>query len=175
MNKVHYSSKSTEWETPKYVFDVLKEKYNIVLDTCATEENTKCTVYYDKKADGLKQNWSVVKEFGKDASCWMNPPYGRSIAGWVKKAHEETFNGVRTIALLPARTDTRWFHEYIIGRYEVSFWRGRIKFANAKTSAPFPSMIVIFEPLSKKLKFKIKFLGLFNKDIKAKYKELWKK
>lgn len=145
MNNVHYSSKSSEWETPSYIFKVRRDMHNIILDTCATKENTKCNVYFDKKTNGLKQDWSVVKEFGRTASCWMNPPYGRNIGEWVAKAHKEALNGVKTVALLPARTDTKWFHNYILGKYDIEFLKGRIKFANAKSSAPFPSMIVIFE------------------------------
>ena len=161
MNEVHYSSKSREWKTPDYIFKPRQKKHNIVVDVCATADNTKCNVYFDKKTDGLKVDWSVVKEFGKTASCWMNPPYGRSITKWIEKAQMETLNGVKTVALLPARTDTKWFHDYILGKHKIEFLKGRIKFDNAKSSAPFPSMIVVFEPISliEKLKNNIKNYG----------------
>ena len=135
---VMFSSKTDEWETPQDLFDELDKEFNFVLDVCATSQNTKCVCYFNKELDGLKQNWA---EFG---SCWMNPPYGREIGKWVKKAYEESQRGATVVCLLPARTDTRWFHDYIYGKAEIRFLRGRIKFVGAENSAPFPSMIVIY-------------------------------
>lgn len=145
MQKVHFQHSDKEWETPDSLFKPLEEEFNITLDVCATSENTKCNAYYDKKSDGLKREWSVVLLL--KGSCWMNPPYGKGIEKWVKKAYDETFNGVTTVALLPARTDTQWFHDYVnTGDFEIRFLKGRIKFVGAEYSAPFPSMVVIFSP-----------------------------
>lgn len=148
MNKVHFQSSNKEWETPSNLFIPLRKEFNIVFDVCATEVNTKCKAFFDRKINGLAQNWAAIIEDiseGK-ASCWMNPPYGRGIDLWVKKAHDEALKGVTTVSLLPARTDTSWFHNYIHGKHEVRFLRGRVKFVDAPSSAPFPSMIVIFRP-----------------------------
>jgi len=153
MNEVHYSSKSRDWETPESIFKPLQEEFNIVLDVCATDQNKKCDAYLDRKLNGLTSEWLIVGETGKPSkgACWMNPPYGREVGAWVRKAHAESLKGITTVALLPARTDTKWFHEYIYGKTEIRFFKGRIRFVNAKASAPFPSMIVIFKPQKKKL------------------------
>jgi phage N-6-adenine-methyltransferase len=108
------------------------------LDVCATKHNAKCQRFYTKEQDGLNQKWAK--------SNWMNPPYGKSIALWVARAYSEARNGNLTIGLMPARTDTRWFHSYIYGQHEVRFIKGRLKFGHSKNPAPFPSMIVIFNP-----------------------------
>lgn len=137
MNKeALFSSKTDLWSTPQDFFYKLNNEFNFNLDVCATEENAKCDIFFTKKEDGLSQNWD-------DWRVWMNPPYGREIYKWVKKASES--NGL-VVCLLPARTDTRWFHDYIYKKAEIRFIKGRLKFGNAKNSAPFPSMIVIFNP-----------------------------
>jgi len=139
MNKeLMFSSRSDDWETPQRLFDELDKEFDFVLDVCATEKNAKCRNYYDKEMDGLKQPWEGV--------CWMNPPYGREIGKWVQKAYESTLVGATVVCLLPARTDTKWFHDYIFGKAEIRFIRGRLKFGGCKNSAPFPSAIVIFKP-----------------------------
>ena len=136
VNKGLFTSDSGEWETPKWLFDKWNKKYEFLVDVCATRNNRKCNFYYNKAMNGLTQDWSK--------SNWMNPPYGRNIIDWVEKAHEEAIKGNLTIALLPARTDTKWFHDYIYNKYEIEFLKGRLKFSGSKNSAPFPSMIVIF-------------------------------
>ena len=147
MNEVHFKSGNKEWETPESLFWPLKKEFNIVLDTCATEANTKCNAWIDRKMNALSASWStMLANIGPDKAGWMNPPYGREIDKWVRKAHEESLKGATIIALLPARTDTSWFHNYIHNKHEVRFLKGRIKFVGAKDSAPFPSMIVIFKP-----------------------------
>ena len=103
-----------------YLFDLLNNEFGFTCDVCADEINRKCDLYFDRKADGLSYAWYGV--------CWCNPPYGRDIAKWVEKAHLSALCGVTTVMLLPARTDTKYFHEYIYGRYEVRFLRGRLKF-----------------------------------------------
>lgn len=134
---VHFSSESGEWETPQNTFDALNKEFNLKVDVCATSKNKKLPIFFSKEDDGLSQSW-------KDRRCWMNPPYGREIGKWVEKA---SVGGAKiVVALLPARTDTRWFHDYIYNnpRVEVRFLRGRLKFGGSKNSVPFPSMVVIF-------------------------------
>jgi phage N-6-adenine-methyltransferase len=144
MNKVHFSSENREWETPDSVFRPLQKEFNITLDTCASAENAKTKVFITRQMNGLKVEWGSMLKAGE--SCWMNPPYGRSIEQWAQKAYNESLKGVTTVALLPARTDTNWFHKHIHDRgFEIRFLRGRIKFVDADSSAPFPSMIVIFK------------------------------
>lgn len=134
---VHYSSKTDEWETPQDLFDKLHAEFNFVMDVCANDKNAKCMHYFNKQEDGLKQNWSEYYR------CWMNPPYGRQIGKWVQKAYEESRNGAIVVCLLPARTDTRWWHDYCM-KGEIRFIRGRLKFGGCKDNAPFPNAIVIF-------------------------------
>ena len=139
MNKVFSSSKSIMWETPQDFFDKLNAKYKFNTDVCAIKGNAKCRNYFTPKTDGLKQAWEGV--------CWMNPPYGRNhTVKWVEKAYRESRNGCVVVALLPARTDTRWFHEYIYNKPNVAieFIKGRLKFSGSKNAAPFPSMVVVF-------------------------------
>lgn len=132
-----FSSASVEWSTPQEVFDKLDDEFHFTLDAAATQENAKCERYYTKDQDGLKNPWGGV--------VWCNPPYGRKIGLWVRKAYESTHeNGSTVVMLLPARTDTKWFHGYILHRAEIRFIAGRLKFGGAKNSAPFPSMVVIF-------------------------------
>lgn len=133
-----FSSKTDLWETPQSFFDDLDREFNFALDVCATPENAKCKNFFTSKEDGLKQNW------GGYGTIWCNPPYGREIGRWVQKAYETAKTGETVVMLLPARTDTKWFHDYIKGKAEIRFVRGRLKFGNAKHNAPFPSMIVIF-------------------------------
>ena len=123
--------------TPQWLFDELNKEFGFTLDVCALPENAKCEKYYTPDADGVKQSWA-------DNTCWMNPPYGREISKWVQKAYEESKQST-VVCLLPARTDTRWWHEYCM-KGEIRFLRGRLKFGQAKNSAPFPSAVVIFRP-----------------------------
>lgn len=131
---VHFSSKRIDWETPPDLFDELDAEFSFDLDVCALPENAKCAKYFTPEDDGLDQEWT--------GTCWMNPPYGREIKRWIKKASE---SGVAVVCLLPARTDTAWFHDYILGRAEIRFLRGRLRFVGATSSAPFPSMVVVFK------------------------------
>ena len=109
---------------------------------CALPDNTKCNNYFTPDVDGLKQDWKGV--------CWMNPPYGRVIGDWVQKAYEESEkHGSTVVCLLPARTDTKWRHNYCM-KGEIRFIKGRLKFGNSKNSAPFPSAVVIFGQMAKK-------------------------
>ena len=122
----------------KIFFDRLDAEFGFDLDVCASPENAKCTIYFTKEDDGLSRDWTGV--------VWMNPPYGREIGRWLKKANESAKdNGATVVCLVPARTDTNWWHEYVI-QHEVRFVRGRLKFGDAKNSAPFPSAVVVIRP-----------------------------
>ena len=136
--KVMFSSKTDLWETPQYLFDKLDSEFYFDADVCALPDNAKCKKYYTPEQDGLSQPWTGV--------CWCNPPYGREIGKWVEKAYNSAKDGALVVMLLPARVDTRWFHDYIYNKAEVRFIRGRLKFGKSKNSAPFPSMIVVFRP-----------------------------
>ena len=134
-----YSSKTDMWEPPQDLFNELDKEFNFDLDVCATQENAKCKRYYTPDQDGLSQPW-----YG---TCWCNPPYGRDIGQWVRRAFLTSVSGSTVVMLLPSRTDTKWFHDYIYKRAEIRFVKGRLKFGNSKNSAPFPSMIVVFRGL----------------------------
>lgn len=140
MNKdVMFSSNSEEWATPQDFFDKLNEEFNFTLDAAATWENSKCENCYTKQLSGLLMPWVA------SGAVWCNPPYGRNIGEWVKKGMLESYEKDQTVVmLLPVRTDTSWFHKYILGKAEIRFIRGRLKFGNSKNAAPFPSMVVIF-------------------------------
>jgi len=162
MKNVHFMSETVEWETPQEFFDKYNEIYNFNLDVCATKDNAKCGKYFTKEDDGLSKDWEGV--------CWMNPPYGRpehpcksnckkkkcvergyhqneyvaGIEDWMKKAYEEScYTHTTVVCLVPARTDTNWWHEYAM-KGEIDFIRGRLKFGS-KDAAPFPSAVVVFK------------------------------
>ena len=132
MTKGMYSSNTYEWATPQHFFDQLNEEFHFTLDVCASDENHKCEKYYTREQDELSKKWGGV--------VFCNPPYGRQIWKWVKKGSEAN---ATVVMLLPARTDTAWFHDYIYGKAEIRFVRGRIRFNDAD-NAPFPSMVVVF-------------------------------
>lgn len=136
---VMFSSNTDEWTTPQDFFDTLNEEFKFTLDHCALPHNAKCDKYYTPLDNGLKQDWG-----GETVFC--NPPYGRQIGDWVRKCSEEARKKSTTVvALIPARTDTRYFHQYIYQKAkEIRFIKGRLKFGGCKNPAPFPSMIVIF-------------------------------
>ena len=136
-----FSSRSDEWATPQEFFDRLDAEFHFDIDVCATPENAKCKRYFTKEQDGLKQEWEGI--------CWMNPPYGREISRWMKKAYESSQGGATVVCLIPSRTDTKWWHEYVIGHAsDVRFVRGRIRFSG-KDPAPFPSAVVVYRPKDK--------------------------
>lgn len=137
-NDVIFSSNTTEWETPKDFYNCLDAEFHFTLDPCATPENAKCPHYFTKNQDGLKQFW------GND-TVFYNPPYGRQIGKWVEHAFNTHWVNDNTIVvLLPARTDTKWFHKYIYRKAEIRFIKGRLKFGGSKNNAPFPNMLVIW-------------------------------
>lgn len=138
MTRTIYSSETVIWETPQALFDQLHRVFQFERDVCALPENAKCEQYFTPQMDGLKQDWH--------GTCWMNPPYGRTLGQWVKKAHDSARQQQATVVcLLPVRADTRWWHDYCIDA-EVTFIKGRLKFSNAPNSAPFASAVVVFRP-----------------------------
>jgi phage N-6-adenine-methyltransferase len=139
---VMFSSATDEWATPQSIFDKLNKKYNFTLDPCCTHANAKCEKHYTIEEDGLSQSWA-------GESVFVNPPYS-NIADWVKKAHyESTENGATVALLIPSRTDTKYWHDYIMeSASTIYFIKGRVKFESAnkenKNSAPFPSAVIVF-------------------------------
>ena len=137
-DKVMFSSKSDVWETPQDFFDKLNAEFKFKTDVCATADNAKCENYYTPEQDGLKQEWQ--------GNCWMNPPYGREIGTWMGKAYNSARkNGATVVCLVPARTDTKWWHTYGV-RGEITYLKGRLKFGDGKNAAPFPSAVIVFRP-----------------------------
>jgi len=142
MNAGLYSSNKSDWSTPQWLFDKIDSVFHFTIDVAANGFNAKCNKWFSSEEDGLKQDWS-------NEVCWMNPPYGREIGKWVEKAYESR---TTVVCLLPARTDTRWFHDWI--PYKVSamcLLKGRLSFGSyngdgyKESPAPFPSMIVIYK------------------------------
>ena len=143
MNQALLSSKNMCWCTPQAFFETLDSEFHFILDAAATAENAKCKRFFTPKMDALSQSWDV------GGAVFCNPPYGRALGKWVAKAyHEHIRNGGTIVLLIPARTDTSYFHDYILGKAEIRFLRGRLKFEdenrNTVGSAPFPSMLVIY-------------------------------
>ena len=140
---VHFSSKTNEWDTPQAFYDILDRMFNFTLDPCATEQSKKCEKYFTVQDDGLSKSWA-------NETVFMNPPYGRQISKWIKKAYDESINNSATVVcLIPSRTDTRYWHDYVMKSSELYFIKGRLKFGNSQSkpnSAPFPSAVVVFKP-----------------------------
>ena len=135
---VHFSSASENWATPQDFFDKCSDEFGpFDIDVCAGKENHKCARYFSQAENGLAQTWN-----GK---VWMNPPYGRAIGAWMRKAYESAQAGATVVCLVPARTDTAWWHD-CAAKGMIRFIRGRLKFGGHKHSAPFPSALVVFTP-----------------------------
>jgi phage N-6-adenine-methyltransferase len=132
---IHFKSNTDEWETPIDLFESLNNEFKFNIDVCATKDNTKCSKFFTREINGLNQSWQGI--------CWMNPPYGRTIGKWIKKAYESSLKGATVVCLVPARTDTSWWHDYCM-KGVIRFIRGRLKFSGHNNSAPFPSAIIIF-------------------------------
>lgn len=148
MHKVVYSSKNMEWTTPDWLFERLDKEFHFSLDPACTKKSAKCKKFYTQKEDGLNQNWDKERVF-------LNPPYGREISKWVLKAYEESKKGAIVVCLIPSRTDTSYWHDYIFSyATEIRFIRGRVGFGKTKI-CPFPSAIVVFK---KHKKQKISFI-----------------
>ena len=129
------SSATDKWTTPSDLFRRLDSIFHFELDVCASADNTKCARYFSEADDGLKQEWN--------GACWMNPAYGRTIGKWMRKAWQSSEQGATVVCLVPARTDTKWWNQWAV-RGQVLFLRGRLKFGDAKSSAPFASALVVF-------------------------------
>lgn len=134
---VHFSSQADLHATPQAFFDDLDREFGFELDVCALPENAKCQRFFTPTENGLNQEW--------DGVCWMNPPYGRTIKDWIRKAYESSLQGATVVCLIPARTDTAWWHDWVTKAHEIRFVRGRLKFGNAVNNAPFPSAVVVFK------------------------------
>ena len=140
---VMFSSASNEWATPQDLFDRLNAVHHFNLDAASTDANAKCLNHFTEVDDGLSQDWGGY-------TVWLNPPYGRELSKWVEKAYAESRKpNTKVVMLIPARTDTRWFHDYCV-KGDIEFIKGRLKFGNSKNSAPFPSMIVVFENIEQR-------------------------
>lgn len=133
-----FSSATDQWATPQSFFNEWDAVFRFELDVCADAQNAKCWRYFSEQDNGLYQDWAPNR-------CWMNPPYGREIRRWMQKAYEESLKGATVVCLVPARTDTAWWHDYAM-KGEITFIRGRLKFGDAKSGAPFPSAVVVFRP-----------------------------
>lgn len=138
VSKTLLTSKTDDWSTPQDFFDKLNDDFNFTVDVCASHTNHKCDRYYTKEHDGLTHDWSHER-------VWMNPPYGKDISKWMKKAYESSKEGALVVCLVPSRTDTRWWHDYAM-KGDITFVRGRLKFGGATNAAPFPSAVVTFYP-----------------------------
>lgn len=140
ISRALYSSRSEEWPTPSSFFKVLNREFEFTLDPCATRTNAKCRHFFTKKQNGLDQNWGTHRVF-------CNPPYGREMREWARKCFEASCQGALIVLLAHARTDTRWFHDWVYGKAaEMRFVRGRLKFGDGTQSAPFPSLVAVSRP-----------------------------
>lgn len=128
-------AKSSDWETPQFLYDELHREFQFNLDPCADASNAKCKRYFTEEQNGLVQSWEGARVF-------LNPPYGKNLGKWVEKA--ATSGAELAVCLLPSRTDVRWFHNWVYRKAEVRFLKGRLKFGGGVNPAPFPSMIVVF-------------------------------
>ena len=137
LNSGMFTSDTSEWATPQDFFDKLNAEFHFTLDPCATPENAKCGKFYTKEQNGLAQDWT-----GETVFC--NPPYGKEISAWVEKCYKHSLSGECAVMLIPSRTDTRWFHEWVYGKAELRFVKGRLRFNDSKGSAPFPSLVVVY-------------------------------
>lgn len=141
-----FSSARSDWSTPQAFYDALDDEFHFTLDVCATDDNAKHQRYFTEDDDGLSQPWVIGDQMKVPACCWMNPPYGREIGAWMKKAYDESLKGATVVCLVPSRTDTKWWHDYCMKAKEIRYIRGRLKFDGHVNSAPFPSAVVVFRP-----------------------------
>lgn len=131
-------SKKHDWETPRHIYDKLHKEFIFTLDAAASAKNAKCKKYFTLQDNALCQRWI--------GTVWCNPPYGRAIKDFVKKAYQESKMGAIVVMLIPSRTDTAWWHDWVMMAHEIRLIRGRLKFGDGPSTAPFPSAIVIFRP-----------------------------
>lgn len=141
-NNGRYNGNGRHWETPPEVYGPLDEEFNFTLDPCAQASTAKCSKFYTEDDDGLSKSWCGERVF-------MNPPYGKEIYAWTRKAREEQSRGVLVVGLLPASTDLKWWHEDVVGYAEVRYIRGRVRFLTGgpyRASGFFPSVVVVWRP-----------------------------
>jgi phage N-6-adenine-methyltransferase len=143
MSRIHdgmFTSERMDWATPQAFFDIVHAEFGFDLDAAAEPHNAKCSAFYTEADDGLEQRWPGV--------VWCNPPYGRSIGRWIQKGYEEAQAGSTVVMLIPARTDTAYWHDYVMKAAELRLLRGRLVFGSgeARANAPFPSALVVFRP-----------------------------
>lgn len=139
VDQVMFSCEKEDWGTPQWLFDALDKEFGFTIDVCASDDNAKCDRYYTISDTGLLKDWGTEV-------CWCNPPYGPKQTGlWMHKAYSAAQSGATVVVLAPARTDTKWFHEYAM-KGEVRFLRGRLTFEGAPSTAPFPSLVCVFRP-----------------------------
>lgn len=159
LNEHLMSSESDQWATPEELFSRIDDEFKFDCDVCASKENAKCDVYFTEADDGLSQEWH--------GTCWMNPPYGRVIGDWMKKAYESSLRGAVVACLVPCRTDTKWWHSYAMKASEIRLLHGRIRFVGGKEPAPFPSALVIFDGERSRFPlFSVPLLGSIKASIK---------
>jgi phage N-6-adenine-methyltransferase len=132
-----FAAKSVEYETPLSLFEPLNAEFGFELDVCATHDNKKVDNCYTMAENGLKQHWV--------GTCWCNPPYGREMPKWIQKAIDTSERGFTVVMLIPARTNTGWWHDLVLPNAEVRFVRGRPKFNGGKHGLPFPLAICVFK------------------------------
>lgn len=132
-----FTSDADDWTTPIDFFDKLDEEFRFTLDPCCYPSTAKCLFYHTAEDDGLAQEWR--------GSVFMNPPYGRAIGKWVQKAYDaaQTTADV-VVCLVPARTCSRWWHDYCMRASEIRLVKGRLRFGDGQSSAPFPSAVIVF-------------------------------
>lgn len=135
-DNIHFSSRTDVWETPQNLFDELNREFGFTMDVCALPENAKCAKFYSPTENGLKQVWSGM--------CWCIPPYGRVIGLWLEKAYRSAQEGATVVCLIPSRTGTRWWQEFVTEAAEIRYLKGRLRFGGCKSSAPFHSAIAVF-------------------------------
>lgn len=138
------SSDRMDWETPQKLFDELNAEFRFDIDLAANETNHKCTRYFGPGSPIVGgENALAISWYGYRG--WLNPPYGKELPEWIARAYNFTRNDkTLVVMLIPARTDTRYWHDYVMKAEEVRFLKGRLKFVGAKSSAPFPSAIIVF-------------------------------
>ena len=143
MRRVMFSSKRLDHGTPDDIFNQLNSEFHFTLDVCAGPSNAMVKRFLTKDDDALKSSW-------KNETCWMNPPYGRELVKWIRKAFQESrVSGATVVCLVPARTDTNWFWDFCLDHGEIRLIKGRLRFKGETSSAPFPSMVVVFRPTTK--------------------------
>ena len=141
-----FSSKRHDWETPKSLFDTLNKEFEFGLDAAAQQHNAKLDDFITPSEDALNVDW---EKRAKGRSVWLNPPYGRNIGDWIKKAYFESLKGVAVVVLTFVRSDTAWWHEWAMKAAEIRLIRGRVTFVGASQAAPAPSCLIVFDESKK--------------------------